>query len=401
MKLIFKPLIFLGFVALLSLVIAYGRGYRWNYKQKTLTATGILSINSNPNAGKIYINGQLKGVTDTNLTLPPASYQIDIKKDGYTTWTKSIKLQGELVYTVDAQLFPLNPSLSPLTNLGVVKIIAVDQTERIIIFSDNNDLTKDGIYLFEAAKRPLSLLPPLKLLILKKDLPINDLDFTNTEVFFSPDYKEAIFDFNSGQYNNKAYLLSLDNENKNLFDVTLSKETLLAAWEEERNKEIGKVLETFPKEMAKIASDSSHIISFSPDKTKLLYQAKTNLEIPIIIKPPLIAANQTKENRTLRNNSLFIYDKKEDKNYLISSVDFSIEESENLIQWYQDSKHLVFFDDKKLSVVDYDDVNKQTIYSGPFEKPFFIITTDGNIIVSANLNPETNKLPDLYLVGIK
>ena len=193
----------------------------------------------------------------------------------------------------------------------------------------------------------------------------------------------------------------MDNENKNLFDVTLSKETLLAAWEEERNKEIGKVLETFPKEMAKIASDSSHIISFSPDKTKLLYQVKTNLEIPIIIKPPLIAANQTKENRTLRNNSLFIYDKKEDKNYLISSVDFSIEESENLIQWYQDSKHLVFFDDKKLSVVDYDDVNKQTIYSGPFEKPFFIITTDGNIIVSANLNPETNKLPDLYLVGIK
>jgi len=144
MKLIFKPLIFLGFVALLSLVIAYGRGYRWNYKQKTLTATGILSINSNPNAGKIYINGQLKGVTDTNLTLPPASYQIDIKKDGYTTWTKSIKLQGELVYTVDAQLFPLNPSLSPLTNLGVVKIIAVDQTERIIIFSISHYQKKIG-----------------------------------------------------------------------------------------------------------------------------------------------------------------------------------------------------------------------------------------------------------------
>lgn len=401
MKLIYKLLSIFLFIGVLAVIIFYSRGYRWSFKNNSLTPTGILSINSNPNAAKIYLNSQLKGVTDSNLTLPPGSYQIEIKKDGYTSWTKEVNLKGELVYTVNAQLFPLNPSLSPLTNLGIVKAISVDQTERIIIFSDNNDPLKDGIYLFEASKRLLSLLPPLKLMILKSEIPVVDLNFQNTNVYFSPDYKEAIFDFNSDRVDNRAYLISLDSDNKNLFEVSSSKNTLLTAWEEERNKEVLKILETFPKEFIKVASDSFNIASFSPDKTKVLYQAKINLELPLIITPSLIATNQTEEDRNLLINNIYVYDKKEDKNFKISNFKFSTNKMENFIQWYPDSKHIVFVDDKKISVVDYDDQNKQTIYSGPFEKPFFIITTDGNIIVSANLNPETNKNPDLYLVGLK
>jgi hypothetical protein len=51
--------------------------------------------------------------------------------------------------------------------------------------------------------------------------------------------------------------------------------------------------------------------------------------------------------------------------------------------------------------VDYDNSNRQAVYSGPFEANFFTTTSDGKIIVLANLNPEGNKLPDLYLVGIR
>ena len=417
MKFILRIFALIGFLTLIGIVIAYGRGYRWSPGKKSLTSTGILAVNSSPKAAKIYINGVLRGVTDTNLILPPDNYQVEIKKDGYTSWTKTIKLQGELVYSADAQLFPLNPSLSPLTNLGIVKTYPVDQTEKIIIFSDKDDPLKDGIYLFETTKRPLSLLPPLKLIILKKDLPITDLDFTKTNVYLSPDYKEAIFDFNYGVVDNRAYLFSLDKDNDNLFEVTTSKDTLLTAWEEERTKEVLKILETFPKEVVKVASDSFNIISFSPDKTKILYQPKINLQLPEVIKPPLIAINQTEEERNLLINYFYVYDRKEDKNYRISNLEFLISnkipspkfqldqlgqlEISNLVSWFPDSKHLVFAEEKKISIIDYDDKNKQTLYSGPFEKPFFIVTTDGNIAVSANLNPDTNVFPDLYLVGIR
>ncbi len=382
-----------SFVAILIIFIAYARGYRLDLKQKSVTSTGILAISSTPSAAKVYLNQELKGVTNINLSLPPGRYQIEIKKDGYTSWKKEIVLKGELVETVEALLFPTNPSLSPLTNLGIVKTVRLGQTDKILIFSQNDNLEKDGIYVFESSKKPISFLPPLKLIVLKKNLP-PETDLAKTEVYFSADLKQAIFEFSLSA----SYLFSLEEENKQLFEVSNSKEALLSAWEEEKQQQILKILETYPKEIKKIASDSFQIISFSPDETKMLYQAKTQLDLPLVIKPPLIGTNQTKQERSLKKDGLYVYDKKEDKNFLVENWKPKIE---NSIQWYSDSRHLVINEEKRISIIDYDGTNKQTVYSGPAEDSFFSTTTDGKIVVLANLNPQTNKLPDLYLVGIR
>ncbi len=393
MKIVQRLVILAGFVAILATVITYARGYRLDLQKRSVTPTGILAISSSPKAAKVYVNSELKGATDLNLTLPPGQYQVEIKKDGYTSWSKNIKLKGELVLSLDALLFPVNPSLSPLSNLGVVKAVPVDQTEKVILLTENGDETKDGIYLFEAAKKPLSFLPPLKLLALKKDLNgLVDNDFKDTVVYFSPDYKQAIF-----QFSQISYLFSLEDENKNPFDVTASKETLLDAWQKEKDKNNLAMLLTFPKEIAKIATDSFHIVAFSPDENKFLYWPQKPLTLPTIINPPMIASNQTEEQRTLETNNLYVYDKKEDKNFKIDHL----ATLENPALWYPDSRHLIFAEGKKISLIEYDDGNKQTVYSGPFEDSFFTSTSDGKIIVLSNLNPETNKLPDLYLVGIR
>ena len=55
----------------------------------------------------------------------------------------------------------------------------------------------------------------------------------------------------------------------------------------------------------------------------------------------------------------------------------------------------------KITIVDYDNSNKQTVYSGPIVSDFISITTDGRLLILANLNPQTNKLPDVYAVGIR
>ena len=401
MKFISRLIIILGFISILSLVIAYARGYRLDLQKKLVTSTGILAISSSPKAAKVYINDELKGVTDINITLPPANYKIEIKKDGYTNCIKPVSLKGELVVSIDCLLFPSNPSLSPLTNLGVFKAVSLDQTDRILIFTENNP----GIYLYEAGKKPLSLLSPLKLILLKKNLPA-EIDFKTADVSLSPDFKQAIVEFKisnlipikSGQISNIAYLLSLEEENTNLFDVTTSKDTLLEAWNKQRDSDYQKILETFPKDIAKIASDSFHIVSFSANETKLLYQAKTNSVLPLLINPPLIASNQTTDVRTLKKDRLYVYDRKEDKNFEISNFKFQIS---NSIFWYPDSKHLSFTESNKVTVIDYDGNNKQVVYSGPFENSFFNVTGDGNLVILANLNPETNKYPDLYAVGIR
>ena len=396
MKFIYRLLLIFVFIFCLVLVIGYARGYQIDFEKKVLSSTGILAVTSTPKAAKIYVNGELKGVTDSNLTLSPGQYTVEIKKDGYTNWAKKLTLKGELVLSLDALLFPLNPSLSPLTNLGVKKAISLNQTDRILLFTDTGDETKDGIYLFEGGKRPFLPLSPMKRIVLKKNLTVFT-DFTSVDVYLSPDLKEVIIE---SPKEKTAYLLSLEEENTNVFDITTSKDALLVAWKSEKEKEYLKILETFPKEIAKVASDSFHIIAFSPNETRLLYSPEKPVVLPSVITPPLIASNQTPDVRKLQKDHLYVYDKKEDRNFEISLLPTTNYQL-STIQWYSDSKHLILNENNKISVVDYDGTNKQTIYSGPFDNSFFNATGDGGLIVLLNLNPEANKFPDLYAVGIK
>ncbi len=415
------------FIALLVGIIAYARGYRYDTKSNLVTPTGIIAVSAFPRTAKVYVNGVLKGVTDLTVTLPPGEYHIDVRKEGFTSWSKDLTVKGELVLTLDVLLYPINPALSPLTNLGITKAIPVEQSEKVVLFSEAGDETKDGIYLFESSKGPLSLLSPLKLIMLKKNLPVG-LDFSTAQMYFSPDYKQAILEL--GYLDNPeaptiSYLISLEEENLNQFDITLSKDTLIEAWTLEKNDDRMKILETFDKDFVKIASDSFDIVDFSPDETKILYHVNKPVELPIIITPRLISTNQTPEVRALNPAELYVYDRKEDRNYLIPILD-----AENLIAsgevytsvgWYPDSKHIAFKEipptvitpergtsptpaksrREKISIIDFDGTNKQTVYAGPFTPSFFKIAPDGRIIIMTNFNSEDDVLSDLYAIGIK
>ena len=151
------------------------------------------------------------------------------------------------------------------------------------------------------------------------------------------------------------------------------------------------------EQIRKVASDSFNIVSFSPDQTKFLYRASIDARLPLVIDPPLIASNQTKEERNLAKGSIYVYDKKEDKN-------FQIGDSKVLdvnVLWYSDSKRVVLRKDRRLAINHYDGENEQIVYSGPLESGFFAVNSNGRLVILANLNPQSNKFPDLYLIGIR
>ena len=398
-----RRLLLIGcFVLLLAGVIAYARGYRLDVEKGTVTSTGIIAVSSDPGTAQIYINGVLKGVTDTQLTLPFGKYTVEIKKEGYTSWKREYILKGELVVIADATLFPLNASLTPLTTIGVSNVISIDKTDKALLFVQNGDTEKDGIYLFDQTKRPFSLFPPLKVLAYKRQFP-EGVDISSASATFSPDYKEGVFVFKNGE-NTVSYLLSLEDENKQLFEVTSSNDSLYSKWDEERAKETARLLEIFPPGFAKIASDSFKILSLSPDKTKILYESKQSVDLPLIINPPLVAANQTPEQRSLTLGRLYVYDRKEDRNYELTLSEETEKRRKNgdtVVVWYPSSKHLVMQEGAKISVMEYDGTNKQIIYSGPHDGSYFDVNSDGKLLILANLNPQLNKTPDLYAVGIR
>ena len=169
-------------------VILYARGYRFDPVRKQLSSTGILAVSSTPRAAKVYINGDFRGATDLNLSLSPGTYTVEVKKEGYTPYSTTLKLRGEIVEVVNPVLFPLNPSLSPLTNLGITKAEEIDSSDKILLFSENGNLETDGIYAFEASRTPLNIFQPLKRLALKSSL-LQSGSFSDSNVEFSHDYK--------------------------------------------------------------------------------------------------------------------------------------------------------------------------------------------------------------------
>ncbi|MCS7093196.1 MAG: PEGA domain-containing protein [Patescibacteria group bacterium] len=384
MNLLTKLIFFVIFIGVLAIVILYARGYRFNLDDRSLVSTGIITLSSFPKNAKIYLNGEFKGLTDMNLNLTPGRYLVELNKDGYTNWSKEVILKGELVVNIEATLFPLNPSLSPLTNLGIIRALPLDDNNRIMIFANS------GVYLFELPKNVLAFFSPLKIIARAEAFP-ERINWEKVDVHISPDLKQVLVG---------DYLLSLEDEDQSptLVSSSNSKENLISAWKEKKMTNLRKILETYPKEFFKIASESFRIISFSPNDNKVLYESLIDVNLPVIINPPLIFANQTPETRTLKKNHLYVYDKKEDKNYLIGKAS-PLDKEDTL--WYFDSRHLVINEDNKITIVDYDNKNKRIVYSGPLEKNFFMSTADGKIIILANLNPKANPYPDLYLVGIR
>lgn len=387
------------FLIFLLALILYARGYRVGLSQKNLVATGILVASSYPDGAKIYVNGQLKGATNSNLSLSPGTYLVEIKKDGYYAWSKNLTIRGEIVVDADALLLPQNPSLSPLTSLGIVKAHFSEKYSQVVIFSQIGDQNKDGVYLLETSKKPLSIFNPLKLLVLKSALP-PEIDLSQARVRFSPDGKEILLSFYQLRTNllTASYLLPTSDQTKELFAITKSQAAIETAWRQQEEKKLQKILETFKPPIGQIASESFDTVSFSPDESKILYLAKTDRVLPPVIQPPLIGTNQTPQQRNVQRNHLYVYDKKEDKNFFIENCGLKIE---NCILWYPDSAHLVINQGETISVVDYDGTNKRTVYSGPYDKEFLSITTDGNILILTSLNQGLNTLPDVYAVGLK
>ncbi|HRN70244.1 MAG TPA: hypothetical protein PLS49_03585, partial [Candidatus Woesebacteria bacterium] len=273
-----------------------------------------------------------------------------------------------------------------------------------------------------------------KPLLLKSLLP-ESINLATASIDYSPNYRQAILSLMNDDAE-IAYLISLDNENTELFDITSSKENVLAAWNSEKNEEMMKVIETLPKELITIATDTFQIIAVAPNEKRIMYRVKTDTNLPLVLNPPLIGANQTPEERNLKAGGIYIYDKKEDKNYKVP-VEISITEEANkivqtelvvtdssatdsamaqlpqvwypevvyeileYIQWYPTSDYIVVKERNHISVMQYDGDNKETVYAGPFENDFFMIAPDWNLLVVINLNPQVNSVGDLYSVGIK
>ncbi len=427
--------------------IRWAKGYRPT-KHGLTKATGLLAANSTPKGAQVYLNGHLTTATDDTLNLPPGEYQVEIKKDGYHPWQKKLTIEKELVTQTNATLFPTTPSLTPLTYTGALNPTPSPDGNKIAFaVASASATTKNGLYVQELSSNPLTLNKSAKQIA--RNTP--EYDFAKATLTWSPDSSQIIASFP----NKINLLLEADkfNDASTFKDVTYLLPSIFADWEREIAQTEKTKLKEFPEFMLKVATESATNVFVSPSGEKMLYQATQEIKIPDKLIPPIPAASTQPQARNLKPGNFYVYDAKEDRNFLVLSQDeatvsaqkqiilknplapippaelnLPLESSSSPllsltadqpplkalaslktqyssifvanIQWFPDSYHLIITKPNSIDIIEYDGTNRTSIYSGPFDPSLVYPWPDGSkIITLIQFSPTTPS--NLYSIKLK
>lgn len=395
-------------------IIAYGRGYRL-HTDGSVQPTGLIVLQSDPSGAQIIIDGKVKTATQATLTLPPGWYDVTIAKDGFQSWQKRMKVQGEVVAKGEALLLPTNPSLTALTATGVINpSLSPDGSKLAYVIPDPTATTsaslpntRPGVWVLDLVDKPLGLNRDARQIA--KSSAVN---FSKATLTWSPDNKEILATLSP----NAQYLLVADQSNDLPLPVSNIK-LLQTTWQSIKEQRTKEQLVTVPKLFTDTATTAARLISLSPDETKILYEATASAVLPQIITPPLIGTNPTEESRTLTPGTVYVYDVKEDRNYPISKISQIFPQPSpaaraplpkptydvsHVLHWLPTSKHLVLVEKEKVEIMDYDGANKRTAYAGPFWDSFAVPwVSGGKLVILTNLNSAASAVNNLYIVNLR
>lgn len=419
--------------------IQYAKG-GFRFTQTGFTPqTGLLSANSFPTGAEVYADGELVTATDNTAYLSPGEYWIEIRKEGYSPWSKQLTIQEELVTQTNALLFPIAPSLTPLTLTGAENLVPSPDGQKIVFYSHQEQSPeRSGLYLLELTNTLLPLGRGPRLLAI--DVP--ELDLANAQFIWSPNSAELMILTPSKEMiievGSRVTLATQP-------DTAWKRRQVLSEWEEEMYQREREFLREFPAEMVEIATASAKNVYLSPDKKRMLYTAITERTLSDEIIPPIPSSNTQEQQRHLEPGNVYVYDAEEDRNFLIGrepelavpakhllATDLagparSLESSPGAFvrlqattaaetaqrfqahytalaaytfQWLPDSRHVLFADTNQVHIMEYDAANDTVIYSGPFESGFVYPWPDGSkVLILTAFSPESPK--NLYAIELK
>lgn len=429
-----------------AVAIQYAKGNFRLTDQGFVQGTGLLSANSFPTAAEVYIDGKLVTATDDTVYLEPGEYQVEIVKDGHNSWKKTIQIEEQLVVQTNATLFPSAPSLNTLTFNGAKNISPSPDGQKIIYYSNSNSNDrKNGLYILELTNNPLSFQrEPRQISDNSSNFDLNTAKFIwapdSSEVMLLGEDRQVILDIT------KLNTLDL------LSDITFRRKQILSEWEQEMYLRERENFSKFPPEIIEIATQSAKNVYISPDKKRLLYTATTDLELPTELIPPLPASSTQPQERTLSPGGIYVYDSEEDTNFrvgtqpeqtasdsariaekMLIALDM-IDDNSPLLnaspssfttlqattsaktadnfnvyhssifapthQWFPDSKHLIFVENNSIKIMEYDNTNQTTIYSGPFSNEFVYPWPNGDrLLILTSFSPDSPQ--NLYALELK
>lgn len=193
------------FLLAAPIIILYFQGYRFDFEKKSLTQTGGLFLKVIPKQVKIYIEDKLVQKTDWFFgstlieNLLPKKYKIEIKKEGFYPWEKTLEIREKEVTEVkNIVLFPENLDFQILTKNLKIFWVSPDGKEMVLFEKGETDW---ALKLYDLEKNIKSHL------IEERDISSKGADLLNLE--FSGDGKEIYLNIGMGE-EERVFTLNLE-----------------------------------------------------------------------------------------------------------------------------------------------------------------------------------------------
>ncbi len=179
-----RPTVFwlfvLGFFVSVTLVLFYTYGYRFSPTRGIFVYTGSLTIDANPDAISIKINGEQ--VPDNRLGvlnkashiagLTPGEYQVEVSAPGYQIWQKKVIIEsGKSTEFWNVLLTKATPEAIPMTDTeGAVRAFPAPKKNIIALAREkNNELTLTTYDTDAVTGKQIFSLPDAHLLDIQSD----------------------------------------------------------------------------------------------------------------------------------------------------------------------------------------------------------------------------------------
>lgn len=374
------------------LIIKIAKGYSFNTSKKSFEPRGILVATSNPDGAQVFVNGKLETATNNTISLLPGNYRVEIKKDGFSPWTKELKIEKELVIKTDAFLFPSVTDLRPLTFSGALDPSFSPDGSKIVYSVPATESAKGGLWVYDLIDLPFGIGRGSKQIIKPS---LKGRSFAKAQFFWSPDSRQLLVSLERESFLIDATQLTQESELINIFSTTKS---IKDTWKEDEEKILEAKIKRLPKILQPILKNSAINLRFNQDSDKVIFEATASAQIPPNLVPPLLATSTQKEERYLQPNHYYVYDLKEDKNFLISEI----KERSPSLSWFPTGRHLIWIEDNKIFLVEYDGTNKSTLYTGHFENSFVFPHPSANkMIILTTFGQEENQPPNLYSINLR
>lgn len=376
-------------VLLTTIILVFGigwaisllaRGYRFDTKNPGFRPSGLLVVTSEPGGAEILIDGELESATNATISLPPDTYDIEVKKETFLPWKKRLTIKKEEVSKVDVVLFPVAPSLSPLTFTGALRpVLSPDRTKIAYAVPDL------GLWVMELGNLPIGFS--------RDPRQITNTGVGESSWKWSPDSREILLNTDRGIYLLDASTNTPQAQIVNIQGALLT--TTLEDWEKQEDKKRESRLYRLPDAIQDVLDRKASFVRFSPDENKVLYTASGSANLADNLIHQLPGSSTQEQKRNIEVDQTYVYDIKEDRNFWITP-------GSKGLAWFPTSNHIVLAEQDKITIMDYDGTNRQVVWSGPYVAPYAIpFPNTTRLLILTSLSTSNGNASNLYGLSLR